>query len=166
MLRAKAQNGGRGQPGGTAWRALLQDTVRQERGQALVETVLSMVATVTLGLMVFELGMMTYAYSVISDAANEGVRYAVVHGSTNSTCSGPSTGCDATAAAVKSVVRTYLAYTLHSTSAMTVTVAYPDGSSDPLSLITVTVNYAYVPFVTYFGVGGTVQMSSQGRIVY
>ena len=37
--------------------------------------------------------MFTYTCSVLNDAAQEGVRYAIIHGTDSAVCSGPDTGC-------------------------------------------------------------------------
>src|SRR2546429_3197629 len=50
-----------------------------QRGQALIESLLMLVVIITVVLWVFELGWLMYTYSVLADAANEGVRYAIVH---------------------------------------------------------------------------------------
>ena len=39
--------------------------------------------------LIFEFCMTIYTYSVLNNAAREGVRYAIVHGSDNASCSGP-----------------------------------------------------------------------------
>lgn len=134
----------------------------------MVETALAMIAAFTVAFMLFEAAMLIYSYSVINIAAREGVRYAVVHGSDNTNCSGPSTGCgDAAAANVVAVVQKYAALTFHDTSAMKITVNYPDATqSDPLSLVTVTVVYTYVPYVSLVSMAGSLTATSQGRIVF
>ncbi len=53
--------------------------LHRQRGQALVETALMMWVIITVVFFVFELGWLMYTYSVLADAANEGVRYAIVH---------------------------------------------------------------------------------------
>lgn len=145
----------------------------------MVETAVSMIAAFTLAFMLFEAAMLIYSYSIINIAAREGVRYAVVHGSDNSNCSGPSTGCgDASGANVIAVVDHYAALTFHDTSAMKVTVSYVDDAQSeqqgyhvgqpgtPLSLVTVTVVYTYVPFVKLVSLSGNLTASSAGRIVF
>src|SRR5258708_20897803 len=56
-----------------------QDRWRRQRGQSLLETALMIVIIFTVVFWVFELGQVMYTYTVITDAANEGVRYAIVH---------------------------------------------------------------------------------------
>src|SRR5258708_30596185 len=56
-----------------------QDRWRRQRGQSLLETALMIVIIFTVVFWVFELGQLMYTYTVITDAANEGVRYAIVH---------------------------------------------------------------------------------------
>jgi hypothetical protein len=55
---------------------------------------------------------------------------------------------------------------MHSTSTMTVTVTYPDGSSAAPSRVAVDISYPYQPF---FGLGWpsvTVNAAAAGRIMY
>src|SRR5437588_12871925 len=51
----------------------------RQRGQSLLETALMIVVIFTVVFWIFELGWLMYTYSVMADAANEGVRYAIVH---------------------------------------------------------------------------------------
>ena len=142
--------------------------LRCETGQSMVETALSLVLAFTMAFLVFEASMLAYSYSVISDSAREGVRYAISHGADSSNCSGPSAGCtDPTAANVQSVVKSYAAMCLHDISSMTVTVAYPDATkSQPMSLVTVTVNYTFIPYFSFPALTNAFQITSEGRIVY
>src|SRR5207244_12830879 len=64
-------------------------SAKHETGQAQVEFALTIVFLMLLVVGFIELVMMIYAYNVLADAAKEGVRYAVVHGSSNGTPSGP-----------------------------------------------------------------------------
>lgn len=62
--------------------------LRGEQGSTLVEIALTffMLTTVVFGIIAF--GMMIFAWNFISDAAREGTRYAMVHGSTCEDSSG------------------------------------------------------------------------------
>ncbi len=134
----------------------------------MVETALSLVLAFTMAFLVFEASMLAYSYNVISDAAREGVRYAIAHGSDSSNCSGPSAGCSDTGAAnVKAVVKSYAGACLHDISGMTVTVTYPDATkSQPMSLVTVKVNYTFIPYFNFPALTNAFQVTSQGRILY
>jgi Flp pilus assembly protein TadG len=133
----------------------------------MVETAVSLILAFSLAFLLFEASMLAYTYSVMNNAAREGVRYAIAHGADSSNCSGPSTGCGDTAAThVSDVVRSYAATSFHDISGMTVTVAYTDpATSAPLSLVTVTVNYTFIPYFK-FPAMSTLQVISQGRILY
>ena len=73
-----------------------------------------------------------YTYSVMADAANEGVRYSNV----------PSGG-DATGTQTR--VAYVAATTLHDVSAMSTAVTFPDGSATPPNRVRVAVTYTFVP---------------------
>jgi Flp pilus assembly protein TadG len=142
------------------------------KGQAQVEFALTVVFVMILILGSLEMFVLIYTYSVLADAAKEGVRYAVVHGTGVGTanCSGPGGGgvtcTDATANNVITKVTNYTSYSFHDSSAMTVTPTYQDGSSVPPNRVRVTVSYIYQPI---FGLGWptvTVNAAAEGRIVF
>ena len=134
----------------------------------MIETAIALFTATIVAFWLFELSMFAYTYSVLNVAARDGVRYAIVHGIDSGTCSGPSSGCgDVTGANVASVVQNMAANTLHDMSSMTVVVSYPDATgSKPLSLVTVTVNYTFVPYFNLPGIKDAMQVTSEGRIVY
>jgi Flp pilus assembly protein TadG len=141
--------------------------MRAEEGSLLVETALSLLIVIPMVFWMFEMCMLTYTYSVLGDAARQGVRYAIVHGTDSGNCSGPSSGCaDSSAANVKSVVTTAAGFSFHDLSKMTVQVTYPDLASNPPSRVNVTINYTYVPYIKLPGIANSVQLSAQGRIIY
>src|SRR6266567_9140562 len=89
-----------------------------QRGQALIESLLMLVVIITVVLWVFELGWLMYTYSVLADAANEGVRYAIVH-----------SGGDP--AGTQAKVKTFAAASMHDVNAISTSVTFPDNSSAP-----------------------------------
>lgn len=150
-----------------------------ERGQATVEFALVIVFLMALVLSLLELVMMMHTYNVLADAAKEGLRYAIVHGSRNSQPStqGSSRDIDGPPAPPGTVpgygsgygvVKTYAQYSLHDSSAMTVTVSYPDTGNLPVNQspnrVQVQVSY---PYGAFFGLGWptiTVNANAEGRI--
>lgn len=145
----------------------LKKQVKGEDGSLLIETALSLLVALPAVLWMFELCMLSYTYSVLGDAARQGVRYAIVHGTDNSNCSGPSNGCgDSAGVNVVTVVKNSAAYSFHNLTNMTVQVNYPDASSSPPSRVNVTVNYTYVPYFKLPGIVHNLQLSAQGRIIY
>jgi Flp pilus assembly protein TadG len=146
---------------------------KPQGGQAAVEFALTITSIFVLLIGMLELTMFVYTYSVLADAAKEGVRYAIVHGSS---ISGPVTGtvssppwpaCTTPAGgSLLSTVQTYAAASLHSTSSMNIYACYPDGSNNPGSAVEVSVSYPYEPF---FGLGWptvNVYANSAGRIMF
>lgn len=147
---------------------------KREGGQALVEFLFTIVFIFLVIVAFLELIMMMYTYNVLADSAKEGVRYAIVHGTGSTLCSGPGTTVsvppitcpDASGTNVVSAVTGYAKYSLHDTSAMTVTPTYMDASSAAPNRVRVTVSYPYQPF---FGLGWptiTVNAAAQGRIMF
>lgn len=118
--------------------------------------------------LIFEFSMAVYTYSVLGNAAREGIRYAVVHGIDSSNCSGPGPGCsDATGSNVKAVVKDYAALTFHDISGMTVSASWPDGTAVPSSRVLVTISYPYVAYLRLPGFDPpSMQVTAEGRIVF
>jgi hypothetical protein len=157
------------------------------RGQAAVEFLLTFLLVFVVFLAIIEMVLLMHTYNVLADAAKEGLRYAIVHGSSVSKTyqSGPSCGCldivgpVAPAGTIPGygsgygVVRTYAQMSLHDVSSgkMTVTADYNPNSdngkscNDPGCLVRVTVAY---PYAWLFGLGWqtiTVNAAAEGRIV-
>ena len=143
-------------------------------GQATVEFAFMVIFLMILVVIFLEMVMLGYTYVVLADSAKEGVRYAIVHGTGMSTCSGPGTAAtvppitcpDAAGNNVKNAVKGKARYSLHSTATMTVTANYVDGSSAPPNRIRVTVSY---PYQWFFGLGWssvTVRAAAEGRIMF
>jgi Flp pilus assembly protein TadG len=148
-------------------RRLLHALMREGQGSAMLETALGLMLTAPLLFSVFEVSMFTYTQAVLGDAARVGIRYAIVHGTDSTACSGPSTGCaDSSGANVISTVKNYAAESAN-LSGVTVAVSYPDGVSSPPSRVLITVNYKYVTILTTAGLGGIpMNATAEGRIVY
>ena len=142
--------------------------VTEEFGSILIEFALSVWTLFLLTFLIFEFCMTIYTYSVLSNAAREGVRYAIVHGTDSGSCSGPSSGCGDTGGNnVKTVVRGYAGVSFHDLSGMTVTPSWPDGTSTPSSRVKVTINYPYVSYLSLPGFNSpTMNVTAEGRIVY
>jgi Flp pilus assembly protein TadG len=144
---------------------------RRQSGQGAVEFIFAILFLMLFIAGIIEIIALVYTYNVLAESAKEGVRYAIVHGTGNtSSCSGPGGGgatcADSTAANVTTAVTTYASYSLHDTSAMTITTTYPDSSSVAPNRVRVTISYAYQPL---FGLGWptlTVNAAAEGRIMY
>ncbi len=155
--------------------------LRRESGQAQVEFALIVVVLMILILSMIEMITLIHTYNVLADSAKEGIRYAVVHGSGNSTPSGPSCPCtdiDGPAAPPGSlagygsgygIVRTFAQYSLHNMDGMTVTVSYPDTTNAPANKppnrVQVVVAYPYHPFFNLGWPTVTVNAAAEGRIM-
>jgi hypothetical protein len=76
---------------GTTVAARLSAWPRREAGQAMVEFALVVLFIFIVFISILQMILLMYAYNTLADAAKEGVRYAVVHGTGlgTSNCSGP-----------------------------------------------------------------------------
>lgn len=153
----------------------LQAVGRRDGGQAMVEFALTLVLLMLLMFALLELSIFIYTYSVLANAAKEGVRYAIVHGADNGTPSGPSSGsassppCTASSSNVTNVVnqaKNFAGFSMLSTSNVNVFVCYLDGDNKLNSLVEVTVNYVYRPLFGFNWPSVTVRANSAGRIVF
>ena len=70
-------------------RALLR-AVRNSDGSVLIETAITTLIMMTCACIIMELSLAFYISGMISETAREGVRYAIVHGSTCATSTGAS----------------------------------------------------------------------------
>src|ERR1700746_4064132 len=111
-----------------------QERWRRQRGQSLLETAMMMIVIFTVVFWVIEVGYFTYTYSVLADAANEGVRYSIVH-----------SGGDVTGTQAK--VTTFAQTSMHDISSLTTSVTFPDGSATPPNRVRVSISYPYVPYL-------------------
>ena len=154
---------------GKAKRLRARSHFPRARGAGQVEFILSILTILFLIFAMWEVIMIVYTLNVISDAAKEGVRYAIVHGGGNVNCSGPNptpecTNPDASATRVVDVVKDYARFSLHDTSAINVTVTYPDSLSETPARVRVEVAYTFVPY-TALNIRPTLRAAAEGRIV-
>ena len=155
--------------------------LRDTQAQAQVEFALVAVFLLILILSMIELISLLHTYNALADSAKEGLRYAVVHGTGNSSPSGPTCPCadiDGPAAPPGTdpgygsgygVVKTYAQYSLHDMTGMTVTVTYPDTANPPgnkpPNRVRVVVAYPYRPFFNLGWPTVTVNAAAEGRIM-
>jgi len=151
-------------------------TSKSSRGQASVEFLLSAVFLMTLILWAVQLVVAIYTYVILAEAAKEGVRYAIVHGSDISSSSGPTSGSactpDATTAlcsctsddsnvsSVEDAVINYASYLDRSN----INVCYLDGKNAAPSRVQVTVSYPLSSMFTLGWTPPTIHASAVGRI--
>jgi Flp pilus assembly protein TadG len=130
--------------------------------------VVSLTVIFSLVFWLFELCMFTYTCNVLNDAAQEGVRYAIMHGTDSSACSGPDTVCtnQTPYSNVQAVVTAAVSASLHNTSAMTITVSYANSTAAIGNPVAVRVAYTYVPYLNFPGLANALTFTSQGQILY
>ncbi len=140
----------------------------KQEGQATLEMLISLLVAISLVFWLFELCMFTYTCSVLNDAAQEGVRYATMHGIDSSICSGPDTTCtnQSPYSNVQAVVTAAASASLHNLSAITVTVTYANSTAAKGNPVAVKVAYTYVPYINLPGLANAVTFTSQGEILY
>jgi Flp pilus assembly protein TadG len=133
---------------------------KRQQGQAAVEFALVVVSLVILLISMLEMTMFIYTYVALTNAAKEGVRYAVVHGASAASPSGPGSSTN-----VVSKVQSFANASLHSLSSDNISVTYPNGNS-PGNAVQVTVSYAYKPIFGLRWASVTISANSVGRIMF
>jgi Flp pilus assembly protein TadG len=141
---------------------------RRRSGQSLVEFSLTALMTSITMLFVLEIGRMLLVYTAIANAAREGVRYAIVHGSSRSTGSAQNdaSGPSSNPAQVVTVVDDFAGTGPLTIGRLIVSVTYPGSSNAPGQTVNVSVVYPYDPLVTYFPATLRLGSASQGVILY
>jgi len=145
-----------------------------DEGGSLVE--MALVSSITLAMLIgiIQASMAVYTYHYISEAAREGVRYAIVRGSYCTSL----TNCNATAAQIQTFVKDLGYPGINSTANMTVTTTWYSASTnlptswtacagqcnDPGNAVKVTVTYNY-PFSIPFVQKSTLALSSSSQMV-
>jgi Flp pilus assembly protein TadG len=149
-------------------RAFLRRWSHCETGQTLVEAAFSIAILLLLVVGIMEIMMALYCYNYVADAAREGARYAMVHGSSCAT----STCTVAKASDVQTYVQN-LGLPIVDTSNLTVTTTWPDTGSictpsstpcnNPGNNVKVAVQYRYIPHIPFMSANAWV-MSSNSEI--
>jgi len=134
---------------------------RDERGQAIIEFALVVGFLVILLVSILEMSLFLYTYATLTDAAKEGVRYAVVHGSSATSQSEPGS-----TQSVVNAVQTYTAVSLHTIPNTDVQVNYLDDNNSPGSRVQVSVNYPFQPLFLVNWASVTISATSVGRIQF
>ena len=127
---------------------------KNDRGAMQIEFAFTIFTVLLVVFVMMELASAVYAYTMLSDAANEGVRYAIVHSTDASLVTNTT-----------NKVTTYAQFALHDMSGMTVSVATPDGLTPP-GRVQVTVTYPYIPYTTFLASPPTMHAYAEGRMVY
>jgi len=137
---------------------------------------------------VLQMILLMHAYNTLADAAKEGVRYAVVHGTNNSVCSGPGnstasppiTCTDSPGQNVIDRVTAFAALSFQNIISGDVTVSYnpqdqngtcangkcsSSGCSAPGCMVRVTVNHTYTPLFGLPWPSFALNAAAEGRII-
>lgn len=130
-------------------------------GAVQIEFILSFMIIMFLIFAMWELIMIVHTMNVMSGAAKEGVRCAIVSGNG---CDAPP-GCPFGGDKIKCRVWDYARFSFHDVSAMIVDLTYLDGTDDIPNRVRVTVQYDFVPF-TALPFSPTIHAAAEGRVVY
>jgi Flp pilus assembly protein TadG len=155
---------------------------RPQAGQAMVEFMLVAIFIVILFASIVQMIMYMYAYTTYADAAKEGVRYAIVHGTGRNAanCSGPGnpsvtpvlTCIDSAGNNVKDAVVNFGVLSFQNFSRADVTVNYNPNSANGAGtgcsaagcLVRVTVAHTYTPLFFKWA-SFTLRAAADGRVM-
>lgn len=155
------------------------ENTTREGGQAMVEFALVAVFLFLLIVSIIQMILLMYAHTTLANAAKEGVRYAIVHGTGNTVCSGPGNAsvtpppvCSPGGVAnVQTAVENFAGLSFQNITDADVTVDYNPSNANgspcsvPGCMVRVTVHHTYNPF---FGLGWptyTLYAAANGRIM-
>ena len=143
----------------------------------MVEFALVVVFLFVLFVSILQMIMLMYAYTTLASAAKEGIRYAIVHGTGNTNCSGPGTTgppvvtcSDTTGANVKAAVTNFAGLSFQNVASVTVDYN-PNGANGanpcnvPGCLVRVTVHHTYQPLFNLSWPSFALNAAADGRIM-
>ena len=136
-----------------------------ENGAVQVEFALTILTILFVMFWMWEMIMVVYTLNVLSDAAKEGVRYAIVRGGNTGGVATPGPSGPGNTTAIENRVKDYAKFSLHDITAIAVSVTYPDGSNVAPSRVRVEVAYNFIPY-TALPVTPLLRAAAEGRIVY
>jgi hypothetical protein len=115
---------------------------------------------------ILELARMVVVATTVANAARVGLRYAVVHGSTNTGSGTAGPNGPGNTAEIENVVRDYAQVGLLNPAQLEINVGYPDaGLNSPGSRVSVQVVYPYDP-LTILPLGVRLGSAAQGVITF
>jgi Flp pilus assembly protein TadG len=135
--------------------------VRNDRGQALVETALVLPLLLLLIVGLFDVGRAVWLSNTLATAVREGSRYGVVHGALSGAPSGPGSAtytAPDTDTAITAHVRNY-AYGVP--DSLTVKSTWPDGNANRGSRVVVSASFPFAPILSQVFLGGGLSITLQ-----
>ena len=143
----------------------------EDRGAAQVEFALSILLVISLMFLIWEFVMLVYTMNVLSDAAKEGVRVAIVRGTKslggNADWDPVPAGCPFGTDNIKCKVWDYARFSLHDISdpaRFNVTVSNPGGATADGYRVRVEVAYRYLPYIG-IPLSPTIHAAAEGRLI-
>jgi Flp pilus assembly protein TadG len=150
-------------PRGLRRLARIHRTLRAEAGSSIVEFALASVILFTLVFGVMAICLALYSYNVVSEAAREATRYAIVRGSACNSFP----NCKVTSDQLNTYVRG-LGFPLINVNplspTLTAVASWPNGNNNPQSPVQVTVTYKF-PLAIPFMPSRTLNMSSTSQMI-
>jgi hypothetical protein len=134
---------------------------RGDRGAVQIEFILSFLVTIFIMFAMWELIMIVHTMNVLSDAAKEGVRCAIVSGRS---CDTIPPGCPFGSDKIKCQVWSYARLSFHDMSGMTISMT-PSTIPAPGERVRIVVRYPFIPF-TALPFNPTIPAAAEGKVVF
>lgn len=142
-------------------RRRLARRARGDRGAVQIEFILSFLITIFIMFAMWELVMIVHTMNVLSDAAKEGIRCAIVSGRS---CDTIPAGCPFGSDKIKCRVWSFARLSFHDMSGMTITMT-PSTIPAAGERVRIVISYPFVPF-TALPFNPTIPAAAEGRVVF
>lgn len=134
-----------------------RELIRSEDGSSTLEFALAAMLVFTLLFGMLEAAGALYTYVVLSHAADEALRYAMVH----------SADGNALVANTTAKVISEAGLSFHDATGMIVAVTAPDGSFAPPNRVSISLSCPFVPYLEFFLPNAPMMTAfAQGRMIY
>lgn len=137
----------------------------RESGQSFVEFALVGLLYFTLIFGIMEMGWLLFNYHEVTNAAREGARYAIVHGTMSAGITDPSQAGYYTLNAANLRAAILAKTSLPDPNALTVTVTEPDGDLQPGHRVTIAVSYPYQPLIGFILNGMSITLHGTSTMI-
>ena len=128
--------------------------MRDDRGQAIIETALILPILVILLVGIFDIGRIVLTSSTLNAAVREATRFAIVHGELSSSPTGPGSAtytAPSTDTAINAIVQQYA---VGVNTPLTIQSTWPDGDANRGHRVVVAVTTPFTPILSSAFLGG------------
>lgn len=137
----------------------------RQPGQGVVEFAIVSLVFFLMLFGIVEMGWYLFSYHEVTNAAREGARYAIVHGTMSAGITNSSDVADYTLDTTKLKSAILAKVNLTNPNSLSVTITEPDGNLQPGHHVKFTVTYPYHPLIGFIIGGGTITLRGSSTMV-